>query len=119
MMTLSDSGKTRKCQVSSKGRKSEVLSTQKRERLILPHIYVLVSLNYHPNISLEALLLALQEQKMMKKIGLTLWVFHCLTQVRDSSSQGCKGKLMGPPRVLLESMIQSHDTGSELAQLIR
>ena len=98
-----------------KGQKFEVFSlvhgNMKQFGQYFPTIYALVSLNYHPNISLEALLLAVQEQKMMKTFGLTLWVFHCLTQVRDSSSQGCKGTLMGPFRLTLESMTQSHDTG--------
>ena len=77
-----------------------------------PILCALVSVNYHPNSSLEALFLALREEKMMKNFGLQLSVFHCLTQVRDASSQGWQGKLMNPFRILLESMTQSHNTGS-------
>ena len=100
---------------SKKGQKFEVFSLVhgdvKQFGQYFPTTYVLVNVNYHPNISLEALLLATQKGKMMKKFALPLWVFHCLTQVRDTGSQGCKGKLMGHFRVLLETMTQSHHTG--------
>ena len=99
----------------AKGQKFEVFCPVHGNATLIgqyfPTIYALVSVNCHPNISLEALLLALREEKMMKNFDSRLWVFHCLTQVRDSNSQGCKGTLVGLFRPMLESMTQSHDRG--------